>query len=516
MKNDNIRAIRLNLSFNKKWYPTVIFVNFFNIFSPYFEIILSSLILTEIYGGVSDVRYFVFLVVLLLAGNFLLAILQQVMVNANDSAGKIRDKNTDRYMGNLYMHYEYGVLESESFTQLRRTVSEHERMGEGRNLLMRGIQDLVYYIVSLGIALYFIIELFVKLATHEFNILSVLLLAAIVALAITNVKYSAWAQKKELEMSQKIGDALTDESRFDNAVGGYQIGKDVRLYQLDKLVLNFRKKYLLEDHLKYFKWFMDRCFRNDILTELTSFLLKFVIYIFIMINIAKGVLPVGSIIKYVGIVEMVVSGIRGLVVTISSIKNNTPCVTDYMKQFDYPKEPEKTDQSDLLTVPKNATIEFVDVSFQYDGTDFWALRHVSLRIDSQKCYALVGENGSGKTTLIKLLCRLYHPNEGKILLNGVDILSYDMDEYRKLLSTVFQDFKLFAFTLGENIALSESYDPDKVQDCIRKVNFLERYEEMEDGLDTNLYRDFDDEGVEISGGKVRKLHWQEPCIKIPR
>ena len=114
-------------------------------------------------------------------------------------------------------------------------------------------------------------------------------------------------------------------------------------------------------------------------------------------------------------------------------------------------------------------------------------------------------NGSGKTTFIKLLCRLYDPTEGKILLNGIDIQKYNYEEYMGIFSVVFQDFKLFSFSLGQNIAANADYDKARVEYCLKKAGFGERLAQMPNGTDTCLYKDFSENGVEISGGEAQKI-----------
>lgn len=118
--------------------------------------------------------------------------------------------------------------------------------------------------------------------------------------------------------------------------------------------------------------------------------------------------------------------------------------------------------------------------------------------------AIVGPNGAGKTTFIKLLCRLYDPTEGEILLNGIDVRKYDYGEYVSLMSVVFQDFKLFSMKLGENVAAGIDYNPQQVWACLDKAGMKERTEKMEDGLETDLYQQKEN-GVEISGGEAQKL-----------
>ena len=122
-----------------------------------------------------------------------------------------------------------------------------------------------------------------------------------------------------------------------------------------------------------------------------------------------------------------------------------------------------------------------------------------------KRLAIVGENGSGKTTFIKLLCRLYDPQEGQILLNGIDIRKYRYDDYMDIFSVVFQDFQLIAQPLGNNVAGSMEYDRERARKALIDAGFGERLASMEQGLDTMLYKDLDEKGVDVSGGEAQKI-----------
>ena len=114
-------------------------------------------------------------------------------------------------------------------------------------------------------------------------------------------------------------------------------------------------------------------------------------------------------------------------------------------------------------------------------------------------------NGSGKTTFIKLLCRLYDPTEGEVLLNGIDIRKYNYMEYMRIFSVVFQDFRLFALKLGENVASKADYDRGIVLDCLKKAGFSEKLAELKNGLETYLYKDHERDGVDVSGGEAQKI-----------
>ena len=154
---------------------------------------------------------------------------------------------------------------------------------------------------------------------------------------------------------------------------------------------------------------------------------------------------------------------------------------------------------------EGACIEVKNVSFRYEGTAKMALENVSFRLSPGRKYAVVGMNGSGKTTLVKLLCRLYDPDAGQILLNGEDIREYDPAEYLRQFSVVFQDFCLLALPLGENVAASGDYDDDRVRLCLEKAGSDRRLSRMENGLKTSLYKNIDKDGVEVSGGEAQKI-----------
>lgn len=150
--------------------------------------------------------------------------------------------------------------------------------------------------------------------------------------------------------------------------------------------------------------------------------------------------------------------------------------------------------SGTKSVPRSDSyvFELKNVSFKYPGSEAYALKNVSMKIGSTNRFAIVGINGSGKTTLVKLLCRLYDPTSGVILLNGVDIREYKYDEYMKIFSVVFQDFSLLSLKAGENVAASVDYDAEKVKDCFKLTGITEFDPE------TYLYNDYKD-GIELSG-----------------
>ena len=229
------------------------------------------------------------------------------------------------------------------------------------------------------------------------------------------------------------------------------------------------------------------------------------VYAFVCLKAWAGAFGVGSVTQYVGAVTSLSGNISTLVEAVGTLKANVPFMRTL---YEFLVIPNSMYQGSLTTEKRsdrNYQIEFRDVSFRYPGAETWALRHVNMKFRVGSRLAIVGENGSGKTTFIKLLCRLYDPQEGEILLNGIDIRKYNYRDYMGVFSVVFQDFQLLSQSLGSNVAGSVQYDPERVKQALADAGFGERLSTLEKGLDTILYKDLSEDGVDISGGEAQKI-----------
>ena len=159
-------------------------------------------------------------------------------------------------------------------------------------------------------------------------------------------------------------------------------------------------------------------------------------------------------------------------------------------------------------VPSFQKLELKNMTFGYEGQEKPALTNVNLTVNIGEKIAIVGHNGAGKTTLIKLLQRLYDPSEGEILINGENIKNYRLSSYRNLFGTVFQDYRLFATTVAENVMLrGDIKDEDRatVKDALTRTGIYEKVETLSNGVDSNVTREFDNEGAMFSGGEAQKI-----------
>ncbi|MBQ3537660.1 MAG: ABC transporter ATP-binding protein [Clostridia bacterium] len=157
---------------------------------------------------------------------------------------------------------------------------------------------------------------------------------------------------------------------------------------------------------------------------------------------------------------------------------------------------------DKTVFNKPVTIRFENVSFKYPGTEKYVLKNINLEISPYKKIALVGYNGAGKTTLTNLLLRLYDVTDGRITIDGKDIRDWDIKTYHENFAAVFQDFSLFGATLGENVSMNDEPEKEKVKDALETSGFTK---ELPEGTDSILLREFDDDGVSLSGGEAQKI-----------
>ena len=234
-------------------------------------------------------------------------------------------------------------------------------------------------------------------------------------------------------------------------------------------------------------------------------ILSGLVYVFVCLKALGGAFGIGSVTQYVSAVTTLSGNASMLLDTVNHMRTNAEFLKTIYEFLDIPNSMYQGSLTTEKRADRKYEVEFKDVSFKYPSSDIWALRHVNMKFKVGQRLAIVGENGSGKTTFIKLLCRLYDPQEGQILLNGIDIRKYKYDDYMNIFSVVFQDFQLICQPLGANVAGSMKYDSKRVKKALVDAGFGDRLAAMEKGLDTMLYKDLTEDGVDVSGGEAQKI-----------
>ncbi len=282
-----------------------------------------------------------------------------------------------------------------------------------------------------------------------------------------------------------------------------QAAKVIRIYDMKKMLMdNIRK--CDEASNEFYGEMCNEEIRGRLRGDLNSGFFTVFSYLFVAVKVLAGTITIGAFTQYTGAMAKLSGGFQGVIWHNTQIRRTNTYMADFLELMNM----KNNHATGTIPVEKRLDgeyeIEFRDVSFRYPGSEDYALRNFSLKLKVGEKLAIVGMNGSGKTTMIKLLCRLYDPQEGEILLNGVDIRKFRQEEYLKLFSVVFQDFKLFSLPLGENVAADCHYDGEKAEKCLQEAGFAERLNRMPEGVDTYLYKDYED-GVEVSGGEAQKI-----------
>ena len=286
--------------------------------------------------------------------------------------------------------------------------------------------------------------------------------------------------------------------------GDYRFGKDIRLYNMAPMFIQELWTFV-EDLSSVFLTYVRQSSIYQALSLSVSALATGCIYVFVSLKALAGVISIGNIPLYIGAINQFNNALASFATRLVHIR--VACIgSEYYLGY---LNLENTKETGYLPIPERPDgryeIEFRNVSFSYPSSDTMMLKNISMKLNIGERLAVVGMNGAGKTTFIKLLCRLYDPTEGTILLNGVDIREIDHQAYFKLFSVVFQDFHLFAFPIGHNVAASEAPDEERVWQHLAEVGVEERVKNMPQGIDTYLYKHYASDGMEISGGEAQKM-----------
>lgn len=281
----------------------------------------------------------------------------------------------------------------------------------------------------------------------------------------------------------------------------FSYGKDIRLYKASKLFNHLSSKHL-DNQYKIWTERSVKSKKQYYKMNFVNLITNFLVYMYVAIKTLKNLITLGDFSMCISASTSFNSYCHNIVTSFQEIIQRSNYVNEYIKFMEYPVTLPKG--SKTIALDKPHLIEFKHVSFKYPRSEKIILNDVNITIPYGQHLAIVGLNGAGKTTFIKLLCRLYDVTEGEILVDGINIKDYSDDEYRKLFAVLFQDFKLMAFSLKENIAFDHETDDSKIDEVLKLAGLYDDAQKLPKKNDTSLYKSFDETGVELSGGQKQK------------
>lgn len=489
---------------------TCVFCSLVSGFRPYVLIILSGVLIDGLMAGMDFEHLFLYLAGGLIANGLLQILDAWLRESFNSQVENCMEKqNFD--MNEQSMAIDYENLENPAVQEKKRRQEQVVNVQGGMYWMLiwplnRGLTGLVGVITAISVA----IPLFTSGVGKEGMLyfwLSILLIAVIAACAYGSYKNSKYWNKR----TKKLFDGYADSSRVSNYIlhhilFGSETGKDLRIFKQQELLKEgmFGKE---EESMGFLKKIRGARMKQGGLEATFSIISCGMVYLYAAMKAYAGLITVGSVVKYATSVIKCVEGLKYILITLSNWRQAVDYGTDYLDYMEL--ENEKADGEEHIKVNSNQEIllECEHVFFRYPGSKENVIRdlNLSLRLNPGDHLAIVGRNGSGKTTFIKLLCRLYDVTEGSIRINGKDIREYDYEEYMRLFSVVFQDYRIFSLKLGENIAASKQVDEKRAKEALEKAGFDERFGKLKDGLDTYVGKEFEEDGVNVSGGERQKL-----------
>ena len=464
---------------------------------PYINIYMVSIILNEL-SERRDKTVLLIYIGITIAANFIFKIVISALNMATNYRSGQFYKNEKMFFAQKAMTMDFKDVESTEIHALLERIQNESQNGYNMYYLIKFSGQLISSISSVVTSVSLSLNLIID---HRINLYAKMGLLCCVVLVIVLTYYTTKkTNKKTLDMYESLIPCNVKYNFYNDYNEDYNVGKDIRIYNLQNYVLGIQKQQidfstnlLIKTKKETLKYVFISTFVNH--------LLKIGVYVFVFFACISGSVGVGDITRYVSCITLLVITAGELISQFQSLINNNKYLERYFQYFDIPSSQERKGGIPVT----GGKHEFENVTFRYPNTKVDALKNISFKIHSGERISVVGMNGSGKTTMIKLLCRLYEPCDGEILLDGINIKEYIYNDYMRLLGVIFQDFKIFSFSLGQNIVVSDNMDRQSIEIVLKKAGLATFLEKLPFGIETPLYRDFDERGLEISGGEAQKI-----------
>ena len=296
-------------------------------------------------------------------------------------------------------------------------------------------------------------------------------------------------------------------------VWGYQktardvsLAKDIRIFGLRPWLTE-----VMDKAIKAFKTFYTKAAKLYIIGNIVDLILTFVrngvAYAYLVGLALNQQLTVAEFLLYFSAIEGFSNWVTGILSNLKMLNRHSIDINSVREFIEWP-EPFLFEEGKALIPQRQRAyeIQLEDISFRYPGATEDTISHLNLTLHAGEKLAIVGLNGAGKTTLIKLLCGFYDPTEGRVLLDGIDIRSYNRRDYYKMFCAIFQDFDLLAGSVAMNVAQnSEKIDMERVKACIARAGLTEKIEGLPEQYDSLMMRRVYENAITLSGGETQRL-----------
>ena len=460
-------------------------------------VIVSPMIIDELVGD-RDVKTLIILATVLIGGEFIIGVILERISNQLMKYQQRLDNHFNILTGQHSMELDFQLTED------KEALDQVEKARTGMDWYSGGAYGIAEQIFGFASN---VLRVFGLVTIISLN--APLLLLVILAYVIIMGFVSAKNNKIGLEVYKKLAKINRLFGYFGWNIVDFRYGKDIRLYDARKMMVDCWDRNSDASNAQW-KWQAETGMKYYLIGNIANIIRMMGSYLYVGFLAIKGVFSLGVLVQMIQAADELNNTLGGLVSNTQEILKRCNYAYEFVLFMEYPEALEKGERAVDNEIRE---IEFRNVSFKYPGTDKMILDNISIKIGSGEHLSIVGLNGAGKTTFIKLLCRLYDPTSGEILVNGVNIKEYDYNQYMALFAPVFQDFRLFAFPIEENITLVDEDDKEyytgdeaeRIEKIIEMVNLAQMMEKLEKGRKTTLFKYFEENGIEPSGGEQQKI-----------
>lgn len=347
------------------------------------------------------------------------------------------------------------------------------------------------------------------------------ILLTVIATSCGGYLLSKLRRKYELEQKEAVIKCENKMRYLENEAVSLQAAREIRLYDMSGLMDELYRKHM-EDRIRL----ADRISRVKLLISgggsLLSFIRNFAAYFYLIHLASLGQITAADFILMIGLASKLSVWLGGVMDDIGEIRKMSMYLEDYFAYLDLPDGTDGCAEGiygkHMHTSGKSPELKFEGVCFRYEGAEEDALKDIRFTIKPGEKLAIVGRNGAGKTTLIKLLSGLYHPDRGRVLLDGEDITGYGKEAYFRAISAVFQDIVLLPVSILQNVS-SHTYertDKEKVKKSLDMAGIYEKAARLPQGMDTPMQKTVREDGVDLSGGEQQKVMLAKAVYKDAR
>lgn len=477
----------ISLKYNYKYLVLFIPATLLTAVSPFITILFPKWIIDSITGG-KDIRFILMLALVMFTLRLIRSHLSSLIGHAQ--ALNLTDIKTKMTLGIIEktMNIKYEYLENAEYLDLK----ERAEKCIGNSYNISKIANIISKFISSILQIIGLIYIVSKI--------NILILAVVIIIIMINSFAKSIEAKKTHSIRKKFSALSRKLFEMIYISWDYKYAKDIRVYNLkdwlnekkDRLHKRFSRSLVAE--------FMYTSITN-LFQNILNILQEGLFYVYLAYKFFTESLTLGDFTMYLSAIRHFSACMKNVIGSCVSLYEASMYIEDYRRYMELEEIRQVAIQGQNINID---TIEFKNVCFKYPNTENYVLNNVSFILKKGEKLSIVGDNGAGKTTLIKLLLRLYLPDSGSISVNGMNIEDINFNEYAKAISVVFQDSQLFAFTVAENIAYNEP-QLSRLNKTVDKIGIKNKIDNLSDGYETYMSREFSKNGIEFSGGEQQKI-----------